>query len=156
MVIEFYRVGDKYGCFSNFSKHSFELDGYNWHTSEHYFQAMKFNDDIIQQKIREISSPMEIAKIGRDSKNPLRSDWESVKDDIMRVAVWNKFSQNEDISEILLSTGDNKIVEKTSDDYYWGCGTKGSGKNMLGIILMETREKLRQNKLDGGVTPPSA
>ncbi len=35
------------------------------------------------------------------------------------------------------------IVEKTTRDYYWGCGTEGTGKNTLGIILMEVREKLR-------------
>lgn len=24
------------------------------------------------------------------------------------------------------------IIEKTTNDYYWGCGKNGSGKNMLG------------------------
>lgn len=156
MVIEFYKVNDEYGCFSNFSKHCFELDGHRWYTSEHYFQAMKFNDESIQQRIREITSPMEIAKIGRDRSNPLRDDWEDVKDDVMRIAVWNKFTQNSDIAEILLSTGELEIVEKTSNDYYWGCGTKGNGKNMLGIILMETRDKLRQFQKDGEANSPSA
>ena len=60
----------------------------------------------------------------------------------MRKAVFEKFSQNEDIKKILLSTGDEELIENTSDDYYWGCGTKGTGKNMLGKILMEVREKL--------------
>ena len=35
-----------------------------------------------------------------------------------------------------------EIIENTDIDYYWGCGKDGSGKNMLGIILMEIREKL--------------
>lgn len=37
MTIRFYKVNDKYGCFSNFSKHGFELGGKYWPTSEHYF-----------------------------------------------------------------------------------------------------------------------
>ena len=43
MPIYFYGVRTKiYGCFSNFSPHGFELDGYWWPTNEHYFQAQKF------------------------------------------------------------------------------------------------------------------
>lgn len=44
---------------------------------------------------------------------------------------------------ILLSTGNEEIIEKTTKDYYWGCGEDGTGKNMLGKILMETRDVLR-------------
>lgn len=41
-VIEFYRTGDEYGCFSNFSAHPIAVGGKVWPTSEHYFQAQKF------------------------------------------------------------------------------------------------------------------
>lgn len=34
------------------------------------------------------------------------------------------------------------ITMQTTNDYYWGCGKDGFGKNMLGIILMEVREEL--------------
>jgi N-glycosidase YbiA len=66
-----------------------------------------------------------------------------VKDNIMRKAVLCKFETHGDIREILLSTGDEEIVENSPIDYYWACGKDGSGKNMLGIILMEVRDKLR-------------
>lgn len=36
------------------------------------------------------------------------------------------------------------IVEKSTNDYNWGCGKDGSGKNMLGRILMDVRELLSQ------------
>ena len=42
MAIYFYKVTDKYGCFSNFSPHTFNLEGKVWITSEHYFQSQKF------------------------------------------------------------------------------------------------------------------
>lgn len=84
---------------------------------------------------------MKAAVIGRDHTLPLRKDWEDVKDDIMRKAVIEKFTQNLDIKKILIQTGEQELVEKTSTDYYWGCGANGSGKNMLGLILMETRKK---------------
>ena len=83
---------------------------------------------------------MMAARMGRDRKRPLRRDWESVKDRIMRDAVLAKFTQHDELRLVLLDTGDAKIVEHTENDSYWG---DGSGKNMLGIILMETRETLR-------------
>ena len=86
---------------------------------------------------------MEVAKIGRDRRNKLRDDWESIKDDVMRVAVFNKFSQNKEIGKLLLATNDAHLVEHTSNDAYWADGGDGSGKNMLGLILMDTRELLK-------------
>lgn len=143
MAIYFYKTNDEYGCFSNFSRHGFELDGKYWLTSEHYFQAKKFNGTEYEEQVRMASTPMEAANMGRDKSKSLRKDWEEVKDDIMRRAVLEKFKANNDAKKILLSTGDEEIIEKTTKDYYWGCGEDGTGKNMLGKILMETRDILR-------------
>ncbi|TKI62027.1 NADAR family protein [Lysinibacillus mangiferihumi] len=143
MGIYFYNVNEEYGCFSNFSPHGFELDGFFWETSEHYFQAQKFVGTELEERIRISLSPMEAAKMGRDRRNQPRGDWEEVKDSIMKKAVLKKFCTHKDIQAILLSTEDKVIVEKTSNDYYWGCGNDGSGKNMLGKILMEVRELIK-------------
>lgn len=142
-MISFYKINDEYGCFSNFAHYGFELDGKWWMTSEHYFQAQKFYGTEYVEIIRLLDNPMKAAQMGRNRNLPLREDWEEVKDDIMRKAVYAKFSQNIELKNILLNTDPEYIVENTSDDYYWGCGTNGSGKNMLGIILMEIREKLK-------------
>lgn len=146
MAIYFYRIKDEYGCFSNFAHYDFVLDGKRWITSEHYFQAQKFPGTEYEEAIRLLDSPMKAAEMGRNRDLPLRADWEMVKDDIMRKAVLAKFSQNDEIKEILLSTNNETIIEKTSNDYYWGCGKDGSGKNMLGTILMEVREKFSTNE----------
>ena len=143
MAIYFYGINDEYGCFSNFSHYGFELDGKWWMTSEHYFQAQKFHGTKYEEIIRLLNNPMKAAQMGRNRNLPLRKDWEEVKDTIMKNAVLEKFKQNKNICEVLLSTGEDCIVEKTTNDYYWGCGSDGSGKNMLGIILMEVREELR-------------
>jgi ribA/ribD-fused uncharacterized protein len=68
MAITFYSTKDSYGEFSNFSKHPFELDGLMWPTSEHYFQAQKFEDKAYQEKIRTTASPMIAARLGRSRK----------------------------------------------------------------------------------------
>jgi N-glycosidase YbiA len=62
---------------------------------------------------------------------------------MMRKAVLCKFQTHEDIREILLGTGDEHIVENAPSDYYWGCGKEGTGKNRLGLILVEIRAQLR-------------
>lgn len=146
MAISFYSTLSRYGCFSNCSAYGFELDGYWWATSEHYFQAQKFAGTPDADEIRLAETPGEAANKGGDRHRPLRSDWEQVKDEIMRQAVLNKFAANSEIREILLSTGDEEIVNQSPVDLYWGRRKDGSGENKLGKILMEVREILRQQK----------
>ncbi len=146
MPIYFYSTRDKpYGCFSNFSRHGFELDGLWWPTSEHYFQAQKFAGTPYLEEVRQAASPKQAAAMGRDRRLPLRADWEQVKDDVMKCAVLHKFETHADIREVLVSTGDELLVENAPKDYYWGCGKDGSGKNRLGQILMEVRAILRDS-----------
>jgi hypothetical protein len=144
MPIYFYNACEKpYGCFSNFSPHGFELDGTYWPTSEHYFQAQKFVGTPHAEIIQCAKTPKQAATLGRQRTRPLRSDWEEVKDEVMRRAVLRKFETHIDIRAILLATGDEPIIENAPSDYYWGCGADGSGQNKLGQILMEVRAVLR-------------
>ncbi|MFI5843014.1 NADAR family protein [Catenuloplanes sp. NPDC051500] len=143
MTIYFYGADEvPYGCFSNFSRHGFDLDGLWWPTSEHYFQARKFADARHADLIRRAGTPLRAAELGRDRARPLRRDWDRVKDDVMRRAVAAKFGAHADIRAILLSTGTEEIVEDTTTDRYWGRGRDGTGRNMLGRILMRTRARL--------------
>lgn len=145
MTIYFYSAREvPYGCFSNFSHHGFAMDGVYYKTSEHYFQAMKFqHSPPDMEAVRRAATPKEAARIGRERSRPLRADWETVKDDVMRAGVLAKFETHAEIRALLLETGDEEIVENAPRDDYWGCGADGTGKNMLGKILMETRAILR-------------
>ena len=145
MPIYFYSTRDAYGCFSNFSPHGITLKGLWWRTTEHYFQAQKFAVTPHEEAVRLAKTPKQAAEIGRDRTRPLRTDWEQVKDDIMREAVRQKFRTHKDIRQQLLDTGDEELFENAPGDYYWGIGANGSGKNMLGKILMEMREELRHD-----------
>ena len=145
-TIEFYRVNDPYGFMSNFAPYPFDLDGRTWPTSEHYFQAMKFLDSHLQEHIRSIESPMDAALEGRNRAYPLRSDWEEVKNDIMYQAVKAKFQQNPSILHELLATGQAELIEHTKNDAYWADNGDGTGKNMLGILLMQVRDEFNPTK----------
>jgi ribA/ribD-fused uncharacterized protein len=141
-IIRFYRTGDEFGAFSNFAPFPIRLKGVDWPTTEHYFQAQKFAGTPHEEEIRQASSASEAANMGRDRKRPLRTDWNAVKDDIMREAVMAKFLQHASLLKLLASTGEAEIVEHTKNDSYWGDGGDGSGLNMLGRILTEVRAKL--------------
>lgn len=143
-VITFYSTGGAYGCFSNFAAYPITIGGREWPTSEHYFQGQKFASTPDEEEIRLEPSPMKAARMGRSRRRPLRSDWNDVKDDVMRKAVSEKFRQHDGLRVILLATGGSVLVEHTRNDSYWGDGGDGSGKNRLGEILMEVRAQLWQ------------
>jgi ribA/ribD-fused uncharacterized protein len=141
--ILFYSTKGTYGAFSNFSAHPFVLNNKRWPTTEHYFQAQKFAGTDHEEAIRMITSPMVAARMGRSRQRPLRKDWEAAKDDVMRKALRAKFTQHQDLQSLLLSTGEAQLIEHTKNDSYWADGGDGSGKNRLGILLMELRDQLR-------------
>jgi ribA/ribD-fused uncharacterized protein len=144
VVITFYATTGEYGSFSNFSRHPLFLHGKRWRTSEHFFQAQKFQGTAYEEAVGDCKTPREAANLGRSRKLPLRRDWEAVKDQVMLEAVRAKFTQHDELKELLLGTGDALLVEHTEKDSYWGDGGDGSGKNRLGQILMKVREELRQ------------
>ncbi len=139
--IYFYSVADKFGEFSNFALYPIKLKGKTWPTSEHYFQAMKFDSQKDQEMVRKASMPMEAAHKGRDRKRKLRKNWESMKENVMREALLAKITQHNEIQTLLLSTQEARLVEHTQHDAYWGDGGDGKGKNRLGHLLMEIRTK---------------
>jgi N-glycosidase YbiA len=150
MSIRFYSTKDAYGEFSNFASFPFDLEGMRWTTTEHYFQAQKFHDPEYRERIRLVTSPMVAARLGRSRSVPIRDDWETVKDDVMRKAIRAKFDSHPELKRLLLATGNEELVEQTTQDHYWGCGTSGTGRNMLGILLMELRQELNTSLRDQG------
>lgn len=141
-AIRFYLTDAPYGEFSNFAAFPIRLKDREWPTSEHYFQAQKFAGTPHEEELRQAKSPMVVARMGRDRARPLRADWESVKDDVMRDAVGAKIEQHPSLRALLLGTGDAELIEHTKNDNYWGDGGDGTGRNMLGKILMEIRATL--------------
>ena len=87
---------------------------------------------------------MKAAEMGRSRRIKMNRNWDSKRDNVMLEAVRAKFTQHEDLKELLLSTGDAVLIEHTENDSYWGDGGDGSGKNRLGKILMKVRSELQQ------------
>ena len=141
--IKFYSESGDYGEFSNFALYPIKLGGKTWKTSEHYFQAQKFKGTDHENKIRKAPSPMKAAELGRTRKVKIRPNWDNMKDNVMYDALKAKFTQHSDLKELLLETGNKKLIEHTENDDYWGDGGDGKGKNRLGKLLMKLREELK-------------
>jgi len=140
-VIEFYEKEDEYGIFSNFSDHPFVLDRKYWRTSEHYYQANKFEMfSEIYNAIQQVKTPTLTKEIAHSNKYD-KEEWNQKKILFMYNALYEKFTQNDGLKEILLTTKKNYIVEKAIDDEFWGSGADGEGKNMLGKLLMYLRDE---------------
>lgn len=109
-------------------------------TLEHYFQAAKTTVEEEYSWIMSSDGPGTAKRRGR--RVTLRPDWEEIKVDVMRNLLREKFSQ-EDLRIMLLSTGDEELVEGNYwGDRFWGV-CNGSGKNWLGKLLMEIRSEIR-------------
>ena len=132
-----------YGCFSNFSLHPIVIEGTEWRTVEHYFQAMKFpHAEALQEQIRSAKTPAEAKSSTGATSVGVREDWDAVRDQIMLDGLRAKFEQNADARDVLLSTAGDRLVEHTKKDRYWGDGGDGTGENRLGVLLTRVREAL--------------
>lgn len=127
----------EYRFLSNFYEAPVEYNGIRFRNNEAAFQAQKYPKFAVGFVHLNAS---DAKRLGR--RVDLRPDWEEVKDRIMFDIVLAKFSQNADLKEKLLLTGNARLYEENPwGDTYWGT-VNGKGKNRLGQILEDVREML--------------
>ncbi len=150
--IHFYRANEKpYGVFSNLYRRPIVFEGREYSTSEHAYQAGKAVKESVREWILSAPSPSLVAMAAHGLYTwDIAPDWSKVKFDRMRGVLRAKFTQHQDLRELLLSTGDARLVESAKTDNpvnrLWG-EVNGKGKNMLGVLLMELRSELRNESV---------
>lgn len=147
--IRFFGKNGKFALFSNFAYSPVEIGGLIYSTNEHYFQSSKFvdTDPEYAEKVRLAKTPHESKNLGKSKAHRIHPHWggmdgESIR--VMRRVLFCKALQNREFYNLLLSTGDAKIIEASPWDKFWGEGSDKTGKNMLGKLLEELRDNLRQ------------
>ena len=154
--IRFYRSNEKpYGAFSNLYRRALSLDGQIFPTAEHAYQAAKARRPEVRNWILAAPSPALLAMAAHGLYQwDIVPDWSRIKLERMRTVLRTKFTQHADLRELLLSTGNARLVEAGTVDNavnrLWG-EVNGKGKNMLGVLLMELREQIaREGKRSAG------
>jgi ribA/ribD-fused uncharacterized protein len=126
-----------------------EISGIRIRTSEALYQACRFpHMPTVQKLIIDEVSPMTAKMRAKPYRRDSRPDWDAVRIPIMKWCLRVKLAQNwSTFGSLLLETGDQAIVEDSTKDDFWGAmrdeGGILRGRNVLGRLLMELREKLR-------------
>ncbi len=167
----FWKVQEEFGGLSNMSS-SFPIrvtgiDEPIWH-SEGLYQACRFpSDPDLQREILREKNPMRAKMMTKPHRDRTRPDWEqgTLEHDqarilAMRWSIQLKLMCNPvTFGDLLMSTGFNTIVEKSTKDQFWGAFEQKDGtllgQNILGWLLTDLREELRNHGAPSKVEPPN-
>ena len=129
-----------YYFLSNFYEAPVTWNSITYRNNEAAFQSAKTNN----LAVRETFATMDPSTAKREGRRvTLRPDWEEVKYQIMYEICLAKFTQNKELRDRLLATGDEYLEEgNTWGDRIWGT-VNGQGNNWLGKILMQLRDEIK-------------
>ena len=131
----------EYFFLSNFYEVPVTYGGVTYTNNEAAFQAQKSTDIADRLRFSELP-PSQAKRLGR--RIALRKDWEQVKISIMTEIVRAKFTQNPELADKLIATGDAHLEEGNDwGDRTWGT-VNGVGANNLGKILMQIRDEIKE------------
>ena len=153
-VIVVYKTKEDFGGLSNMaSGYPLQINGVRILTTEALYQACRFpHMPEVQREIIGQHSPMTAKMKSKPHRKDSRPDWDEVRYKVMRWCLRVKLAQNyEEFGRLLLATRDRPIVEQSRNDDYWGAKLTNQnadtliGQNVLGRLLMELREKLKDD-----------
>jgi len=147
--------------YSNWYERKFkwrDLTFKNSETAFMYAKAVFFKDESTARKILESShDPSETKQMGREV-TPYDDDlWSEVREEIMFEILCAKFSQHDDLKQVLTEHSGKHIVEASPYDRIWGIGLHWTneriydfrnwrGDNLLGKALMKVQVKMGLRK----------
>jgi len=145
-------------CFSQWQPSPFQVNAYHYSCAEQYMMAEKarlFGDEEVREEIMNTSDPKLMKALGRKVRNFDPQVWDKAKYSIVLNGNYYKFTQNKEMMDFLLSTGDKILVEASPLDTIWGIGfgkenekakniAMWRGQNLLGFALMEVRDEIRK------------
>lgn len=158
LMITFWRVTDRNGYLGNWYPSIFkDENGTVYDSVEKYVMVQKarlFGDEHMEHKILRSDSRRLCRIYGKRISNFNEDVWNREKGVIVMRGLLMKFSQNEHLRELLLSTGDTILVQGSPVDRYWGVGlrfddpriqdiSQWRGENLLGKYLMAIRYTLQ-------------
>lgn len=154
MAITFTKVGQPHGWLGNMAPFPVKYDGKWWKTTEHLFQALRFDDQAAREEIFALGSPMGAKMIAKKHKAKMVVSPQSPEDLAnMEMVLRLKLQQYKELQRNLLGTGNETIIEDCSSrpgvsGKFWGAAWEDGqwvGENTLGKLWMKLRDELRSN-----------
>lgn len=156
-VIGFHNPDEEYGFLSNWYLSDFRWNGIDFTSMEQYMMYQKakcFHDETIAAEILATNDVARIKELGRQVKGYNDSVWGGIRQVVVYQGLVEKFSQNAELRNMLLDTGDAILAECAVRDRIWGIGlsmndprrldpAQWEGKNLLGYALMMTRDAVK-------------
>ncbi len=162
--VVFLKTDEPFGGLSNMAGgYPIHVNGVRILTSEALYQVCRFPHlPDVQKLIIGQVSPMTAKMRSKPYRKDSRPDWDQVRVRIMRWSLRMKLANNwNTFSALLLKTGERPIVEESRKDDFWGAkvvddGDTLVGMNVLGRLLMELREQVKQQGRDAAldIAPP--
>lgn len=145
------------GYLSNWYESPFVIDSFRYRHVEQYLMAEKakiFNDLKNHSAILKAKTPKECKDLGRKVTPYDDNVWANVRYDVLKTGVYEKFSQNTKLAQMLLSTGDAILAEASPFDAIFGIKLAAKdaariqqkdwpGTNLLGKALMDVRSEIK-------------
>ena len=168
-IIKIYNpLGSKFSKLSNRAKHIMEIKGEDWKSVDHYVFANLLKNPIYRLKLKNISTAEDelklfktqkyIDKFGKGPKvnpsmkeqTPLQIEYSKLYDQTFKDTLWEaytnayiqKFETFPDLSELLISTGDSKLLFRNSNTLI-GIDDQGNGENIIGKVLENIRYRFK-------------
>lgn len=165
-AVFFHLPDEPNGYLSNWYHSPFDLDGKHFSSVEQYIMYRKcviFGDEKSAKAVLATEDTAQQQAIGRDAVGYKDHVWAGMRQMVAFRGLMAKFSQNKDLKQQLLDTGDAYLVECAGSDPIWACGIRlkdekrfdasnWTGDNILGFALMEVRETLKSANLQSGLS----
>lgn len=152
----FFKTREMYGELSNMAGgYPLAVSSLNVPSTEALYQACRFpHMPHVQKLIIGQKSPMTAKMVSKPYRAQSRSDWDDIRVAVMKWCLRVKLLNHwHTFGAALLGTGKKPIVEQSRKDPFWGAipnstGDVLEGGNVLGRLLMELREILRDRPHD--------
>lgn len=155
-LIGFHGPDEENGYLSNWYLSPFTAGGVAFSSAEQfmmYRKAVCFHDDAAASRILATDDVAAVKALGRLVAGYDETDWNGIRQLVVYEGLLAKFSQNGDLGERLVRTGDAVLAECAVHDRVWGIGlslhdpdrfdkSRWRGMNLLGYTLMMVRERL--------------
>ena len=151
-TVAFAKVNEDWGVFSNFAKTPMMVFGIEFDCVERLFHYIRLNSESERADYLKVPSGMALKMKAKafEKRGVERAGWRDIAVDVMRFCLNHKYQSSEEFrNELERSKGKNIVEDESNrrkEPDSWGAvydavTDEYFGKNIMGRLLMELREK---------------